>query len=114
MSGTGVPVQEQAREDAKPVFGLDEDGIAGRIAAIRAVADQDAQQAGILLEAVRVNMKPLTEAAQHAPMTLALLDELEALVALLTDRHAAVAQELQAYGSRLRALHAYASRVVTQ
>jgi hypothetical protein len=83
--------------------------LTARIAAIRAMLQVDPAGIGPLLQTAGAGMAPKLLFSPHAPTTLALLDELETLVELLTEAHAGVALELSRQGRRRQALGAYRS-----
>jgi uncharacterized small protein (DUF1192 family) len=83
--------------------------MAARIAMLRDLVDLDPSRLNSLLGTLDGFARNAT-VSQHASTALAVLDELEALVALLTERKAAVAGELRVQGQRRRALDAYMPR----
>lgn len=106
MSGT-APGQPDDADAASTASVVD---LTARIAAIRVMLQADPAGIGPLLQMPGAGMAPKLLLSPHAPTTLALLDELETLVALLAEAYAGAALELSRQGRRRQALGAYRSR----
>lgn len=98
-----APLENRPGETAAP---MPLEDIVARIAVIRSLVDPDPARMSALLGSVGP-LPPGTRLSTGMPAALALLDELETLVALLARTHGGLAEELHDHGWRRRALEAY-------
>ena len=112
--GGGMIGQDGKREAAaklsEPDQAMTEQEILARIGVVSSLIDGDPARLGPLLGSIGTDMATRLRLSPHAPTTLALMDELETLVALLALRRDALAGDIEACRAHRQAHQAYAVR----
>ncbi|HEX2525611.1 MAG TPA: hypothetical protein VHL31_04830 [Geminicoccus sp.] len=103
-SGTVIPGNPKATEQ---LAAMTTDEIVARIAVVRGLIEVDPWRIGPLLSSIGAGLSGKLRPSTDARATLALLDELETLVAMLAAQRDATALEIEAGCARRRARQAY-------
>jgi hypothetical protein len=109
MSGQDIG-REAARERLEPEEAMTAQEILARIGVVSSLIDGDPAQLGPLLGLIGTDMAARLRPLPHTPTALALLDELETLVALLAQRRDTLAGDIESCRAHRHAHHAYAVR----